>query len=221
MRAESSSDRELLLLHLSTMFVFDTQGRMAAVNEPGLPPPPRIFIASTASDRVIRVGARVPERVAREWLRCATDEQIANSVKAHQPIEREHRGPAFVLPELLGPTDEAILPVTGSHPLHPELVARGWKFGESGPYLGAVREGVVVAVCFSSRVGEHACAAGVETASSYRGQGLGESVVRAWAAAVQATGKLALYSTSWENEASRRIAAKLAARHFGEDWHLT
>ncbi len=43
----------------------------------------------------------------------------------------------------------------------------------------------------------------------------------AWARAIQRRGLVALYSTSWENAASRALARRLSARVYGEDWHVT
>jgi RimJ/RimL family protein N-acetyltransferase len=74
--------------------------------------------------------------------------------------------------------------------------------------------------CYSSRVGRVADEAGVETPPQHRGRGYAPIAVAAWARRVQAEGKLALYSTSWENRASQRVAAKLGGRLYGEDWHV-
>jgi predicted GNAT family acetyltransferase len=56
---------------------------------------------------------------------------------------------------------------------------------------------------------------------TYRGLGLGALAVRSWAAAVQRSGRIALYSTSWDNLPSQGIAARLGAQQYGENWHLT
>jgi RimJ/RimL family protein N-acetyltransferase len=79
----------------------------------------------------------------------------------------------------------------------------------------------VPSTCYSSRVGRRADEAGVETPPEHRGRGYAPIAVAAWARRVQRAGKLALYSTSWENRASQRVAAKLGGRLYGEDWHLS
>lgn len=223
MTAEVVNRRELLHIQLRTAFLLDRHGRLLAINEPGSPAAPRVFVATSEGERVLRVRRDIPESVARAWLAAgASDDRLVEAVAAHAPIQREHRGPAYWLPPQAVRSAEGVVDVRSSRlPLHPELVARGWGRSEAAPYLGIVRDGQVVAVCYSSRDGDAACEAGVETATSYRGRTLGELAVRAWAAAVQASGRMALYSTSWDNAASRRIAAKLGAEEYGENWHLT
>jgi len=63
--------------------------------------------------------------------------------------------------------------------------------------------------------------AGVETAPPYRGRGHAAQVVAAWARAVLELGRVPLYSTSWQNEASRAVARKLSLIRFGDDLHIT
>lgn len=217
------SARDLVQLQLRTAFLLDRHGRLLAINEPQRPAAPRIFVGIAGSERVVRLRHDIAEKVARGWLACShLDADLAASVAAHEPIVSEYRGPAYVLPPLTSPDEPSVMVRSkGAPPLHPELAARGWGYSEAEPYAGIVRDGRVVAVCYSSRDGAEACEAGVETAIEYRGQGLGAAVVRAWAAAVQRSGRIALYSTSWENRASQRIAVRLGAEQYGENWHLT
>ena len=182
-----------------------------------------MFIARAGAERVLRIRHDIPETVARTWLACGDDEaRLRDRVAEHAPIANQHRGPAYVMPaQIEAPAGVIAVRSPEAPPLHPELVARGWGLSEAEPYVGVVRDGHVVAVCYSSRDGAEACEAGVETAITYRGQGLGAAAVRAWAAAVQRSGRLALYSTSWDNIASQRIAERLGAERYGENWHLT
>jgi RimJ/RimL family protein N-acetyltransferase len=63
--------------------------------------------------------------------------------------------------------------------------------------------------------------AGVETVPTFRGRGFAAQVVAAWVGAVREMGFVPLYSTSWENEASRSVARKLSLIQFGSDLHIT
>jgi len=208
----SLSDPEMLRIQVRTLFQLDSIGRL-------LPPSPRIFIGRAAGARVVRMRTDIHESTSRRWLRCADDSELRELVQAHAPITNEYRGPAYALPPTACPPDT--IEIKPAVALHPELVARGWMPVEQPPYFGVIRDGVVVAACFSARSTPEAAEAGVETAESYRGQGLATLAVAGWAAAVQASSRLALYSTTWENEASQRVAAHLGGREYGEDWHLT
>jgi predicted GNAT family acetyltransferase len=76
-------------------------------------------------------------------------------------------------------------------------------------------------VAFSARWGSQAAEAGVDTAESFRGQGYAPRVVAAWAEAVLALGRLPLYSTSWDNDASRAVTRKLDLRLYAAEWALS
>ena len=55
------------------------------------------------------------------------------------------------------------------------------------------------------------------TLEGYRGRGDAAAVVSGWAAAVREGGKTPLYSTSWDNEASKGVARKLGLVLYGTD----
>jgi predicted GNAT family acetyltransferase len=76
-------------------------------------------------------------------------------------------------------------------------------------------------VCASVRVTVDAHEAGVETHPDFRGRGQGARAVAAWATLVRESGAVPLYSTSWSNEASRRLASRLGLVQFGSDLHIT
>ena len=206
---------------MRTLYRVDRLGRLVCVNDLGDPAAPRLFIG-TGSDgsRVVRVGAGVGEREWRALLRCAADpEAVRATLETRAPVEREHRGPAYVLPGDLRSGPRAV-PVTDAAVLHPELAPWGPELELRGPCFGVMDSGLVVSICCCARTTPEAAEAGVETATAFRGRGLAAEAVSAWAAAVTASGRVAFYSTSRENLASKAVAKKLGAREFGEDWSL-
>src|SRR6185436_2661386 len=80
---------------------------------------------------------------------------------------------------------------------------------ERQPFMVAVENGSAVALCSSVRITGAARAAGVETLPAARRRGLASQVVSAWARAVAELGAIPLYSTSWDNVASRAVARRL------------
>jgi hypothetical protein len=89
-----------------------------------------------------------------------------------------------------------------------------------GPVLAVVRNGHPVSVCFCARQTPVAAEAGLETAERYRRRGLGVDVTSAWAAAVRFTGRVPLYSTSWDNAASLGVARRLGLIAYASSWAI-
>ena len=92
--------------------------------------------------------------------------------------------------------------------------------GHRWPFVAAIEDGQAVAVCASVRISERSHEAGVETAPDYRRRGNAARVVTAWARRVRALGAEPVYSTSFENAASRQVAASLGMKLIGVDFHV-
>jgi hypothetical protein len=227
----------LMRVQAVTLFELDAQGRLVCINEPRGPAAPRVFIGRTNEGQIAHMRADLDAEVAARlaalaaeagaWTANGSPPQCAALLTAilqeASPISRVQHGPAYVFPEgVRAPGDAVSLSTERGIAFHPELLLRGWlPAAETPPYFGVVRDGQVVSVCYSARSGESAAEAGVETATPYRGRGIAAIATAAWAAAVQRSGRLALYSTSWENRASQAVAKKLGLAMYGEDWHVT
>jgi hypothetical protein len=71
------------------------------------------------------------------------------------------------------------------------------------------REGNVVSACVSARENKLCGEAWVYTAPEYRGQGLAQKAVSAWAGSLMSAGKVPFYSHKIDNLASAQLAARL------------
>jgi RimJ/RimL family protein N-acetyltransferase len=60
----------------------------------------------------------------------------------------------------------------------------------------------------------------VETAEAYRGRGYARKATAVWASALRRDGMLPLYSTSWDNIASQRVAASLGAVRYATNFNI-
>lgn len=88
------------------------------------------------------------------------------------------------------------------------------------PVAGVVVDGSVVAACFSARRRPEAHEAGVATEDAWRGRGFASAVVACWRDAVTAMGAQPLYSTSWDNLASRAVARRLGLAVYADTLSL-
>jgi len=133
----------------------------------------------------------------------------------------ESFGPAFTFPDSLpAPTDTLL--VTDEAQL--ERHFRGWQPGEIAagrePVVAIIDRGDPVSICFCARSSNTAAEAGLETPEPYRRRGFGARVAAAWATAVRATGRVPLYSTAWNNDASMAVACKLNLNAYACDWSI-
>jgi hypothetical protein len=228
-------DRDLMRVHADTLFTYDARGRMLLTNEPRAAarrPAPRLFLGRTPAGRVVRFGATAPDALARRLadlvdrlppvgeLEAPPSELAAvrAALERHAPIADAGQGPTYRFPAAITPPGEAVLVtavnVAAARDSYPWLLD---ELADWGPCFAVVRDGAAVSICFSARVGPAAAEAGVDTLPEHRGRGYASAVTAAWGAAVHATGRVPLYSTGWENLASRGVARRVGLIGFGAD----
>ena len=205
-------------LHLQTLFLFDSGGRIRATREPGPSPGPRFALIRGPTSCAWAVRADLSQEHAAELDSLARAEPPAADPRAAPAYAERYKslaggelysGPAFTFPEAIDPPPATVL----VNEL--QLLGRnfsGWTAAEiqgRSPIVAVVEDGHAVSVCFCARRSSVAAEAGLETAVAFRGRGFGSHVAAAWALAVRASGRIPLYSTSWSNRASLSVARKL------------
>jgi hypothetical protein len=228
-------DRDLMRLHADTLFTYDPRGRMLRTNEPRAAerrPAPRLFLGRTTAGSIVRFGAAASDTLSRR-LEDIIDRlppvgaltapptdvaAVREALACHAPITGAGQGPAYHFPAAIMPAGEAVqltdANVTVARDTYPWLLT---ELADWGPCFAVVRDGAAVAVCFSARVGAAAAEAGVDTLPAFRGRGYATAVTAAWGAAIRATGRIPLYSTAWDNLASRGVARRVGLITFGAD----
>src|SRR5258705_7156726 len=134
------------------------------------------------------------------------------AVALEAPIVDETNGPAYRFGEHVDIPSEAgarVLDAASAHLLESNFPYTRSVLALRSPVVGVVVDGSVVSACYCARKRPNACEAGVDTIEPYRGRGFAALVVSAWRDAVETEGREPLYSTSWDNLASRAGAAKL------------
>jgi hypothetical protein len=229
------SDLQFLEIQADALFTHDARGRIGYVNEPDGDRAPRFFFGRTGEGNLWRFRDDLTEDLVRHLDRLAADEPVQVDLRAEPRnlgaflaalrSDREtpsiDAGPAFRFPDELPPPAD-VTPITREN-IH--LLRRlGWdpdaearELDARGPFVAVVQDGAAVSVCFCARLTARSAEAGVETMEAYRGRGYAPAVVAAWAHAVRAIGRIPLYSTSWDNLASRAVARKLGLVQYGTD----
>src|SRR5207247_11422339 len=106
----------------ATLYVLDEDGRMVATNEAARPPAPRLFLGRTREGNVWHLRRDLSSELVRELADLLAAEPIADDPRVEPrclpalraaparpaPIEREGRGPAYLIPARLdAPIDPA------------------------------------------------------------------------------------------------------------------
>jgi RimJ/RimL family protein N-acetyltransferase len=225
----------LMRLHVEALYIMDGRGRLIAANVPGGGTAPRFFLGRTARGSEWWYREDVGARLAGELEAACHSEGGSETLdppygatmyeeilSRHAPITRVWTGPAFSFPDSLT-NPEGVVEVTEANR---DILLRhlsSWLPDASLgiPLYATVVEDRAVAVCGSVRVTRAAHEAGVETAPAFRGKGYAGRAARGWAAGVRDLGVQPLYSTSWDNAASRGLANALGLLRFGSDLHIT
>lgn len=227
-----ANELAIMAIQAATLFQLDRTGRLLAVNEADPPTAPRLFIGRTIEGIVWHCRHDLPESLVREIdtlltaeppsadlrapLRC--DESLRALLNAHAPIASVWSGPAWWCPEgIAAPHPVATVQLADGAALAKHYPGWARDFANSQPCIAVLDGDDAVAVCCSSRLSPDAAEAGADTLPDYRGRGYAASAVAAWAAAIRATGRLPLYSTSWDNVASQGVARTLGLVGYGAD----
>ena len=211
------------------MFVLDARGRLVSTREPVPAPAPLFILIRSASSCAWGVRADLSDHPAGELERLARQEPPYR-VPQDEPLHAEkylsllkggiNSGPGFTFPDKL-PNPGDVTLIDRLEPL--ERHFRGWAAAEipdRSPIVAVMDSGYPVSVCFCARKTNAAAEAGLETAADFRGRGFATRVTAAWAAAIRASGRIPLYSTSWSNTASRTVARKLGLIQYATDWSI-
>lgn len=230
------NDRDLMRIHLETLFTLDERARMICVNEVAGKAAPRFFLGRTAEGSEWRFRYDLAADLVEELEAACREELIGEEflvppygsvryealLARRAAIEKRWAGPAYRFPDRIAPPSEVIVITEKNSDLIGSRMS-AWSDGivVGQPFLTVIVADEVVSVCCSLRTTSTAHEAGVETAEGFRGRGYGARVVGAWARAVRDLDRIPLYSTSWDNDPSRALAKRLGLVRFGTDLHFT
>ncbi len=230
------SAKSLMRLHVEALFTCDLSGRLVVVNEPRGGPAPRFFLGRTVEGNECWARHDLDVAVIRDLTALCASAPVGLEIEANpgsaapflsrlskdEAVRKMWTGPAYQFPQdvtevgdtvRVTPENAAVLT-----PYFEDWVA---DVQSEAPFAALLKDGKAVSICCSVRMTPRADEAGVETHPDFRGHGLAACVVAAWARSVREKERVPLYSTSWENQASRAVALKLGLVQYGADLHIT
>ena len=229
-----------MALQIGALFEHDARGRLVAYDGASDDDrmPPRLFLGITRLGVLWRLRADLPDALARELSRLVAAERrpedldrLPERVESLRlllgdaaPIERVFHGPAFRFPDAIPGDDgvRALVAADAEGPLLDAFPGIRDSFEEHSPVFAVVEDGVARSVAYAATMGPAAgpVEVGVHTDPAARGRGLAPRVVAAFACAIRESGGTPLYSTSFDNAASRAVARKLGLIRYGTDLHF-
>lgn len=219
----------LLNARFAALYEHDARGRITRVNEWGGAAAPHFHLMVGEDASAWRFGAALSDSGAAALETLAVRELVGLhdaplNAAAYRALLGEGEawsGPAFVVPEDVGAASEACVTVGAADTAllrdMPDWVPDA---GKRHPFVAVLKNERAVAMCASVRMGEHIHCAGVETHPAHRRKGYAADAVRGWAARVRALGVTPIYSTSFQNAASRALAARLGLKRVATDFWL-
>jgi hypothetical protein len=228
--------------HVDTLFATDEQGDMTVINDwRKLSRAPDFYLGRAGTEVIVQYHANLPMPLRRQLADYARQEPLPGAVSLELPwFEEAYQkvlinaypksslqvrfGPAYYFAKPMGENlHPNIVKVTSDNQLVLHRYLADWlpDVDYEQPMLAWVEQGDALGICASVRCTDLAMEAGVEVTADARRRGIGREVVKAWAKGVQQLGKIALYSTSSDNEASRHLAASLDLPLLGTDFQLS
>ena len=227
------NDLELMALHCDALYVHSDDQDLVCVNDWLRRPAPTLWLGMTAHGMLVRFRQDVPADTRRR-----VELLIAQEPREPLPDRRPRHhddycslvgsldavaGPTYWLPSPTALPDQPEHRVAAADAaLLRDSALADWipDIPHQQPMFVSTRQGRAVAVCASVRMTPRAHEAGVETAPNHRRRGHAGAVVGAWARALLASSIVPLYSTTWENLASRHLAESLGFRPFGWEYRV-
>lgn len=216
-------------LQLETLFVLDGEGRIVSTREPNASAGPAFSLVRDHHTCAWAVHRDVPVQLTRELDELARTEKPLTALTESPAHENDYlaciggrieSGPVFTFPSTIAAAS-GVAVITDLSQLDRHF--RGWtadEIPERSPILGIIEEGHAVSVCFCARRSPAAAEAGLETASTFRGRGFGARVAASWGRTILDSGRLPMYSTSWNNGASLGVARRIKLMPCASDWSL-
>ncbi len=219
------SDMELIECHVRVLYKHNQLNRITHINELPYDIAPRIYIGTTKNGKIVRYSNLLDENLIIDLDRAIHSSskielaEIINTLNITKQLSSVWIGPAYVFPKLRKDSSTNVIQITHSNKelFKPNFPYTYEEFEYKQPCYAIIQDHMAVSICCSARQTPVAAEASLYTLEEFRGKGYGLEVSNAWAMDIQSQGRIALYSTSWDNFSSQSIAKKLNLIQYGTD----
>ncbi|GAB1156023.1 hypothetical protein YWY31_20480 [Paenibacillus illinoisensis] len=218
---------DLMKIQAQTLYTMNPQLRLTGINEPEGGHAPALFIGMTSMGYLAYYNEHLPpnllDQLATEAKLPLDIPKLLGTIEAYKPVKHLWMGPAFVFREKWDKWHSRVQLIERHHTFlleehFPDLIGRSHA---KAPVVAYVIGDSAVAVCCSARTSELGAEASLHTVPAYRGHGYGVETVKCWQYHVHESGRIPLYSTSWDNLSSQQVARKLGLYQYGMDFSIT
>jgi len=221
------SPLDMMNIQADTLYTMDDRKRLLRINEPDGGQAPALFIGITSAGPCSFYHEQLPssliEKLGYETGFPLDIPKLIRSVETFKPVKSVWMGLAYAFPEKCGQWHPNVQLIDPHHTFQlaehfPDFIELPY---EKMPVAAYVIEDSAVAVCCSARVSTQGAEASLYTAPDFRGRGYAAEAVKCWQHHVKESGRIPIYSTSWDNVASQNVARKLGLLQFGVDFSIT
>ncbi|MCQ4088431.1 GNAT family N-acetyltransferase [Saccharibacillus sp. JS10] len=222
------NDNDLMQIQAETLYLLNGN-QIIGINEPKQHTnAPLLFLGKTSTAIFKYSSVDLPQTVIEEVDQIIQKDLnivlLYNALSKYKSLKSIWTGPAYRIPELNIPIrDENICVITESnrHYLNRYFNDVNEEYEYRSPIIAFVDQHHAVSVCCSARKTNKAIEASLHTIEPYRGKGIATQLVSFWSDDVRSRGYIPLYSTSWDNLHSQRVAQKLGFVQYGIDFSIS
>jgi GNAT superfamily N-acetyltransferase len=198
------------------------------INEPDQTSAPLIFIGKTKNETVKYYKYDLPQPLIDQIDEVTQREvnivNVCKILEKYKTLKTVWIGPAYSFPELIPSNyDRNVCLITdlNRHYLEKYFPDLNEEYEYRSPIVGYIEDNCAVSICCTARSSSRAIEASLLTIEQYRGKGFADKVVLEWSREVRKIGQIPLYSTSWDNLSSQRVAQKLGLMQYGMDFNIS
>ncbi|WP_233698780.1 GNAT family N-acetyltransferase [Paenibacillus profundus] len=228
MRKIDFNDNEIMKIQASTLYVLNKENRIIRINERSQTSPPAIFIGKTKKSIFTYFRNDISQLTIDEINTYIFDSiniiDLCRIIGKYKKVKDIWIGPAYRFNQNeIRNTEEAITVIDGSNKqlLNKHFGGLINELDDRSPIVGYIVNKEAVSVCCSARKTSKAAEASLMTVEQFRGKGLAQKVVYGWSKEIFGQGLIPLYSTSWDNLSSQKVAQKLGLVQYGVDFNIS